>query len=224
MEKNMFDTLNEAIIAALSQFVNAFSGLLQISTYLAMGIFFFYALAKCWQAQRSLARIDFRRLGEGPEGLEKLDDRTSLAIVAASFFCKTKKHYLLEKHNDLQHHKTIPPDGYIRDAAFQYSEHYFEERFLEPISLIANLMPPLGFLGTLIGISVHFLSNAGTLNTNLTVTGIATALYTTFVGLICYTILESLLKVFYSLSRKRIDEGLAAVTDRVILAQERKAA
>ena len=29
----------------------------------------------------------------------------------------------------------IPPDGFIRDAAFQYSERYFEERFLEPISL-----------------------------------------------------------------------------------------
>ncbi len=89
-----------------------------------------------------------------------------------------------------QQQKPIPPDGFIRDAAFQYSERYFEERYLEPISLIANLMPSLGFLGTIIGMVIHFLSNTGTLNSNLTVTGIATALYTTFIGLVCYTTLE----------------------------------
>ena len=104
------------------------------------------------------------------------------------------------------------------------SERYFQEQFLEPISLIANLMPPLGFLGTIIGISVHFLSNAGTLNSNLTVTGIATALYTTFVGLICFTILEVMLKIFYPLSRKRIEEGLAAVADQEFVPEERKVA
>jgi biopolymer transport protein ExbB/TolQ len=224
MVKNVFDALNEAIIASLSHFVNAYSGLLQVANYLAMGVLFFYALTKCWQAQRYLARLDVRRLGKEAGNLELLDSRSSLAIAAAGFFCKTKQHYLLEKHNDPQQHKTIPPDGYIRDAAFQYSERYFQERFLEPISLIANLMPPLGFLGTIIGISVHFLSNAGTLNSNLTVTGIATALYTTFVGLICFTILEFLLKIFYSLGRKRIDEGLAAVANRDFPPRERKAA
>jgi biopolymer transport protein ExbB/TolQ len=223
MDKNIFDTLNEAIIASLSQFVNSYSGLLQVLNYLAIAVFFFYALTKCWQAQRYLAHIDLRQLGEGAEDFENLDNRSSLAIVAASFFCKTKKHYLQERHNDRRQNSS-PPDGYIRDAAFQYSERYFQVQFLEPISLIANLMPPLGFLGTIIGISVHFLSNAGTLNSNLTVTGIATALYTTFVGLICFTILEFMLKIFYPLSRKRIEEGLEAVADQQLLPEERKVA
>lgn len=220
----MFDTLNEAIIASLSQFVNNYSGFLQVCNYLAMGVFFFYALIKCLQAQRWLARYNSQGLGEAADDFEAPEQRSSLALVAAAFFCKTRQHYLLEKQNDLQQHKTIPPDGYIRDAAFQYSERYYRDRFLEPISLIANLMPPLGFLGTIMGISVHFLSNAGTLNSNLTVTGIATALYTTFVGLICFTILEFLLKVLTSLSRKRIDEGLAAVAGQPLPAVERKAA
>ena len=224
MEKSVFETLNEAIIASLSHFVNSYAGLLQVLNYLAMGILFFYALSKCWQAQNWLARFDLRGLGDCADNFDSPGKRTSLALVAATFFCKTKKHYLLERQNDLQQHKTIPPDGYIRDAAFQYSERYYRDRFLEPISLIANLMPPLGFLGTIMGISVHFLSNAGTLNSNLTVTGIATALYTTFVGLICFTVLEFLLKVLTSLSRKRIDEGLAAVAERPILPVERKAA
>jgi biopolymer transport protein ExbB/TolQ len=223
MEKNIFDTLNEAIIASLSQFVNTYAGLMQVMNYLAIGVFFFYALMKCWQAQRHLAHIDLRQLGDGAEDFDQIDSRSSLAMVAASFFCKTKKHYLQERQDD-RRQKTSPPDGYIRDAAFQFSERYFQEQFLEPISLIANLMPPLGFLGTIIGISVHFLSNAGTLNSNLTVTGIATALYTTFVGLICFTILEFLLKVFYPLSRKRIEEGLAAVADQELVREERKVA
>lgn len=220
----MFDNLNHAIIASLSQFVNSYAGFMQVMNYLAIGVFFFYALTKCWQAQRYLARVDVQELGKDGDDLTHLDNKTSLAFVAASFFCKTKKHYMQDNPYDRRQHKMIPPDGYIRDAAFQYSERYFQERFLEPISLIANLMPPLGFLGTIIGISVHFLSNAGTLNSNLTVTGIATALYTTFVGLICFTVLEFFLKVFYPLGRKRIEEGLAAVADLEFLPQERKVA
>lgn len=220
----MFDAMNQAIIASLSQFVNAYSGLLQVCNYLAMGILFFYALIKCWQAQRWLARFDKKQLDQAAGNFEPPEQGASLALVAAAFFCRTKQHYLKEKQTDLQQHKTIPPDGYIRDAAFQYSERYYRDRFLEPISLIANLMPPLGFLGTILGISVHFLSNAGTLNSDLTVTGIATALYTTFIGLICFTILEFLLKVLTSLSCKRIDEGLAAVADQPVAVVGRKAA
>lgn len=218
----MFNNLNDAIIHFLSYLVNTFSGLLQVAIYLTIGIFFFYALAKSWLALRSLAHFDFRQLGENSRSLENPGDQAPLAVVAASFFCKTKRHYLLEKRDDLSSQKAVPPDGFIRDAAFQYSERYFEERFLEPITLTANLMPALGFLGTVLGISVHFLSNTGSLNSNLTVSGIATALYTTFIGLICFTVLEFLIKIFYTLGRKRIDEGLAAVTERVIIPQEKR--
>ncbi len=60
---------------------------------------------------------------------------------------------------------------------------------------------------------MHFLSNSGTLKSDLAIAGIATALYTTFIGLVCFTILEFLKKVFYGLLHKRIDQGLAAVAD-----------
>jgi biopolymer transport protein ExbB/TolQ len=78
--------------------------------------------------------------------------------------------------------------------------------------MMANLMPPMGFIGTIIGMVVHFLANSGTLNTEITVAGIATALYTTFIALICFTFLEFLRKVFYALAHRRIDEGLSAIT------------
>jgi biopolymer transport protein ExbB/TolQ len=89
---------------------------------------------------------------------------------------------------------------------------------------MANLMPPLGFIGTIIGMVVHFLSNTASLNSNISVAGIATALYTTFVGLVCYTVLEFLLKIFSGIARRRIDEGLAAVPDPIVRMPVRKAA
>ena len=129
------------------------------------------------------------------------------------FFKKTKVHYEEEKENGNFNNKNIPPDGFIRDAAFQFSERYFEEKFLEPVSMTANLMPPQGFIGTIIGMVIHFLSNSGTLNSEVTIAGIATALYTTLIALSCFTFLEFTKKIFYSLAQKRIDEGLAAVSE-----------
>jgi biopolymer transport protein ExbB len=220
MENNVFTSLATALTNALTHFIHAYSGLLQISVYLVIGLVFFYSLVKCWQALTTLARTDRDLCKTTASAPERLEEVTTLGMIAASFFCQTKRHYLEEKRADPHGPQLIPPDGFIRDAAFQYSERYFEERFLEPISLSANLMPSLGFIGTIIGLVVHFLSNAGALSSNITVAGIATALYTTFVGLVCYTILEFLLKIFSALARRRIDEGLGAAAGWVLTASE----
>lgn len=209
METNIFNELSQAVVRALTHFINAFSGLLQITIYLAIGLFFFYALFKCIQALRLLTRYNFAPLDAvGLATWDQAIEGTPLAMVAAAVFTKTKRHYLQEEKTAPQ--KVIPPDGFIRDAAYQYSDRYFSERYLDPISLTANLMPSLGFIGTIIGMVVHFLSNTGSLNSHPTVVGIATALYTTFVGLVCYTILEFMVKWLETLCRRRIDEGLAA--------------
>ncbi len=224
MEENFFNTISEGVIGSLTHFIHSFSGLLQILIYLIIGIFFSYALIKAWQCFRALARLDVRALGNRAlPMLEKSGDAPApLAVIAASFYYRARKHYLLEQEADPL--KTIPPDAFIQDAAFQYSEKFFEERFLNPIAMVANLMPPLGFIGTIIGMVVHFLSSSGALNTHLAVAGIATALYTTFIAMICYTILEFFLKIFSGLARRRIDEGVTGVTDKMILAGKRKAA
>jgi biopolymer transport protein ExbB len=226
MESNVFNSLAEAIIGALTNFISVFSGLLQIAVYLIIGITFSYSLIKAWQTFRALSRFNFKALGDGILPLLEKTDRKApapLAVIAASFFQRAKKHYSLEKRDDASH-RVLPPDAYLRDAAYQYSYRYFEDKYLEPIALMANLMPPLGFIGTIVGMVVHFLSNTGSFNANLSVAGIATALYTTFIGLVCYTILEFLLKIFSGMARRRIDEGLAAVPDTMPLAQGRKAA
>lgn len=227
MESNVFNSLSAAIIEALTRFITVFSGLLQIVVYLMIGIIFSYSLLKAWQTFRALGRYDFEALGDGILPLLERTDREKavpLAVIAASFFHRAKRHYASDERGAPVASRVLPPDAYLRDAACQYSYRYFEDKHLEPIALMANLMPPLGFIGTIIGMVVHFLSNTAALNSNLSVAGIATALYTTFVGLVCYTVLELLLKIFSGLARRRIDEGLVAVPEMVLVPRERKAA
>ncbi|MBW2173406.1 MAG: MotA/TolQ/ExbB proton channel family protein [Deltaproteobacteria bacterium] len=213
VEKNVFDVMANSIITTLTYIMHAGSGILQVSIYFLMVITFGFALVKTYQTFRALVCCDLNEIAEnGPPYDFFTNTKTPLSVIAASFFEKSKGHYLEEKKNGQTSEITIPPDAFIRDAAFQFSERYFERTFLEPISMIANLMPPLGFIGTIMGMVIHFLSNTGSLTGEITMGGIATALYTTFIGLICYTFLEFLKKTFCTLAHKRIDEGLSAVS------------
>jgi len=209
--KNIFDRLSDSIIQTLTYVIHNCSGFLQVVVYLVMGTVFLFALRKAFQSIRALAHRDLK----GGKGIlhsgESGDIGTPLSFIAATFFYKAKKHYIDEQNNG-DYSRIVPPDAFLRDAAFQYSERYFEEKFLDPMGMLANLMPPMGFIGTIIGMVVHFLSNSGSLNNELTIGGIATALYTTFIGLVCYTFLEVLRKIFYALAHRRIEEGLTAIS------------
>ncbi len=213
----IFDAMANAIVTAVTYFVNTYSGLLQVAIYLLMATTFCFALVKAFKSMRVLA------YHEAPDIVKRSaadsfhgDLKTPLSVIAAGFFMKTKKYYLEEKKNNGDSYKMIPPDAFIRDAAFQFSERYFDEKFLSPVSMTANLMPPQGFIGTIIGMVIHFLSNSGTLNSEVTIAGIATALYTTLIALACYTLLEFMKKAFYSLSQNRIDQGLIAISDSLM--------
>ncbi|OQY07728.1 MAG: hypothetical protein B6I22_02525 [Desulfobacteraceae bacterium 4572_123] len=209
-----FDIAADAIIKTLTYIINSYSGLLQLLVYVLMFLTFSFALFKVYQALRVLAHQDLKKITvKSINNNYYTSINTPLSIIAASFFFKSKGHYLEEQKSDGHAGKIIPPDAFIRDAAFQFSERYFEEKFLEPISMLSNLMPPMGFIGTIMGMVIHFLSNSGTLNSEITIAGIATALYTTFIALICYTVLEFCKKIFFSLAHKRIDEGLSAASN-----------
>lgn len=211
--ENFFNAAAEAFIVTLTYTINYYSGILQLSIYLLIFITFGFALIKIYHSLRALVYCDFEKI-KAHKGLYNFrpSPKTPLSVIAAGFFAKAKKHYLEEEKNNLSN-KAIPPDAFVRDAAFQFSERYFESKFLEPTSMLASLMPPLGFIGTIMGMVIHFLSNTGGLKSDITTVGIATALYTTFIGLIFYTFLEFLKRFFFTLAQKRIDEGLEAVSD-----------
>lgn len=211
--QNLLNGIAESIINTLTLTINAYSGVLQLSIYVLIFITFGFALIKTYQSLRTLVYCDYDKIRNHKALYDfQPNPKTPLSVVAAEFFAKARKHYLEEEKNPLST-RTIPPDSFIRDAAFQFSERYFDSKFLEPMDMLANLMPPLGFIGTIIGIVIHFLSNTGGLKSDITIMGIATALYTTFIGLIFYTFLGFLKRYFYILAQKRIDEGLMAVSD-----------
>ena len=209
-----FDLMANSIVMAITYFVNTYSGALQVFIYVLMTATFCFAIVRAYKAIRVLAYHEPADIMKrSTPGDFHGDIKTPLSIIAAGFFVKTKKHYMDEKENNGDSYKVIPPDAFIRDATFQFSERYFEENFLAPLSMTANLMPPQGFIGTIIGMVIHFLSNTGTLNSEVTIAGIATALYTTLIALACYTFLEFLKKMFHSLSQKRIDQGLTVISE-----------
>ena len=214
----MFESFADSIVLTLTYLVNSYSGVLQVLIYMLMAITFSYALIKAFQAFRILS---FYKAADIKKRVGSSDFhgsiQTPLSVIAAGFFRKSKKYYDEEKAQEDSANKVIPPDSFIRDAAFQFSERYFEEKFLEPVSMTANLMPPQGFIGTIIGMVIHFLSNSGTLSSDVTIAGIATALYTTLIALTCFTMLEFLKKIFYSLAQRRIDEGLSAVAENGLI-------
>ncbi|MBC2695694.1 MAG: MotA/TolQ/ExbB proton channel family protein [Desulfobacteraceae bacterium] len=210
----MFDILADSIIKTLTYIITTNSGILQIAVYCLMIITFCSALIKTYQSFCILAYCNPDEIAKKRSfGNFYINIKTPLFVIAVTFFEKAKKHYLEEKENDQGADKIIPPDAFIRDAAFQFTERYFERTFLEPISMLANILPPLGFIGTIMGMVIHFLSNTEGLKSEIMISGIATALYTTFIGLICYTFLEFIKRISYTLAQKRIDEGLAAVSE-----------
>ncbi len=216
VRNGFFDMLAHSIVQAATFFINEYSGVLQITIYFLMAVTFCFAIVKTSKAFRVLA---YQEPGEilkksNSNGFHG-DIKTPLSAIAAGFFSKTKTYYMEEKEKNGDSYKTVPPDAFIRDAAYQFSERYFEEKFLEPVGMTSNLLPPQGFIGTIIGMVIHFLSNTGTLNSEVTIAGIATALYTTLIALSCYTFLEFTKRVIYSLSQKRIDEGLTVISENM---------
>ena len=210
--ENIFNRMADSFIVTLTTTINFYSGILQLCIYFFIFITFGFALLKVHQSLQALVYCNFEKI-KSYAGLHDTTNnrKTPLAVIAAGVFAKAKRHYLKEEKKP-HTNQAIPPDTFIRDAAFQYSERYFESKFLEPMGMLASLMPPLGFIGTIMGMVIHFLSNTGDLKSGITIMGIATALYTTFIGLIFYTFLEFLKRYFYTLAHKRIDEGLEAVS------------
>ncbi len=212
--QNWIDNTAESIIGILTYTINSCSGIFQISVYFFILITFGFALIKIYRSLQVLSFCNLAKIKKYKKYKRlshlRFNSKTPLSVIAALSYENAKIHYLSKRENKL-YSKIVPPDTFLRDAAFQFSERYFETKFLEPLSMLANLMPPMGFIGTILGMVIQFLSNSGDLNSDITIAGIATALYTTFLALILYTFVEFTKRFFFSLAHKRIDEGLAAV-------------
>ena len=100
------------------------------------------------------------------------------------------------------------PDLFLRDATRQVAENSYDGRYVNHIYMCANLLPPIGLWGTVAGMIVIFLYTgdpASALNKG----AIGTKLWSTFLALMYYVVLETICLFLTMRSRKSIDVGLS---------------
>lgn len=108
--------------------------------------------------------------------------------------------------DQLERESSLP---FMRDAAKQLVIDDYETSFAQPISMYANILPPIGFIGTTCGLAVLLLSMRIS-NDALQMGALALALSSTIFALVGYAILESLKIHLYTRLARSIDAGLAA--------------
>ena len=104
--------------------------------------------------------------------------------------------------------RNAAPPAFIRDATRQVAENTYDGKFVNRIYMAANLLPPIGLWGTVAGMIVIFLYTGDPGNA-LNKGAIGTKLWSTFLALMYYVMLETICLFLTMRSRKCIDRGLS---------------
>ena len=83
------------------------------------------------------------------------------------------------------------PTEFVVDASKQYAMNEYDAQYARPISMYANLLPPIGFIGTTTGLLILFLSMHAS-NESLELGALALALTSSIFALIAFAILEGM--------------------------------
>jgi hypothetical protein len=129
------------------------------------------------------ARVATRRM-DGPELRRRLEQRSaardgSLALLMLRTLVKSLKEN--EGH----------PREFIVDATKQYVVNEYDTHYAHPISMYANLLPPIGFIGTTGGLLILFVS-MHMADASLELGALAVALLSSIFALIGFSTLEGL--------------------------------
>ncbi len=89
------------------------------------------------------------------------------------------------------------PSDFVFDATRQYVMNEFELFYLRPITMFASLLPPIGFIGTTVGMLILFVSMHKS-DSALELSALAVALTSSIFALIGFAILEGLKIRLYS--------------------------
>ncbi len=144
------------------------------------------------------ARAATRRL-EGPELKRRMEQNRSRGDPLALLMVRT-----LVK--SLQEGKDHPRD-FIIDATKQYVVNEYDAHYARPISMYANLLPPIGFIGTTAGLLVLFIA-MHMASGGLELGALAIALTSSIFALIGFSTLEGLKIRLYGRMLACVDEVL----------------
>lgn len=100
------------------------------------------------------------------------------------------------------------PREFVVDATRQYVVNEYDTHFSRPISMYANLLPPIGFIGTTTGLLVLFVS-MHTADASLELGALAIALTSSIFALVGFSALEGLKIRLYGRLLACLDEVMA---------------
>ena len=83
------------------------------------------------------------------------------------------------------------PEDFLIDASRQYVSHDYESQYARPLSMYANILPPIGFIGTTGGLMILFLSMRMA-HDSLELGALALALSSSLFALVGFALLEGL--------------------------------
>jgi hypothetical protein len=140
------------------------------------------SVVSAWSATRRVGPDELRR-GQS--------DRKGGAEPLAILMIRILQKSLRDNDSDGQ------PSDFVFDASRQYVMNEYEHNYARLISMYANLLPPLGFVGTTGGMLLNFLSmHKG--DEGLEVISLALALSSSFFALFSYAVLDALKLRLYS--------------------------
>jgi hypothetical protein len=129
---------------------------------------------QAWQATRCLSRAELTNPTKTKGGVEPL----------AALMMRTL-HKALRENETYGH-----PSDFVYDATRQYVVNEYETHYATPITMVAGLLPPIGFIGTTGGMLILFLSMHFS-STSLELGALAVALTSSIFALMAYSCLES---------------------------------
>jgi biopolymer transport protein ExbB/TolQ len=91
--------------------------------------------------------------------------------------------------SSLRDNKGAQPKEFLVDASRQFALHEYESHYSQLISMYANILPPIGFIGTTGGLMILFVSMRASSDT-LELGALAVALVSTIFALIGFATLE----------------------------------
>jgi hypothetical protein len=167
-----------------SQFLGSLSltMLVSVFTLAATGIPFYRGLRVFFEALSATRRVESAELRK-PDNPVASRDAEALAQLLVRVIRKS-----IQESAD--HH----PSDFIVDASRQYVMNEYDAHYARRISMYANILPPIGFIGTTTGLFILFLSMR-VASESLELVALALALTSSIFALVGFAILEGL-KIF----------------------------
>lgn len=114
------------------------------------------------------------------------------------------------------------PMAFLIDASRQYVSNEYEASYAKPVTMFSNILPPIGFIGTLFGLVVIVLAKGGNGDAMLEMVGLAGAVSKSICALFGFIVLESLKIRLYGRMLAGLDEATGIVSKSASHAPSRK--